>query len=121
MVYYVRRLWDYPLFLYDGLTAQAYAEKYGYTFESLGEAPELLTGDFNSEGAVDISDAQNVLAYYTESLTGSALALTDAQKTAVDIDDDGEITLTDAQYILIYYVQNTIVNIKTDWSEIVGK
>lgn len=46
---------------YEGSTAQAYAEKFGYKFESLGEAPddngEYTPGDANMDGVVDLADA----------------------------------------------------------------
>lgn len=43
---------------YDSSTAQAYAEKYGYTFKNLGtyEETEYKTGDINTDGEVDIAD-----------------------------------------------------------------
>lgn len=44
---------------YERSTAEAYAEKYGYTFESMGMAPvdEILYGDANCDGVVTIADA----------------------------------------------------------------
>ncbi|MCM1313921.1 MAG: leucine-rich repeat protein [Prevotella sp.] len=44
---------------YENSTAQAYAEKCGYKFESLGEAPEKITatGDMNGDGEFTVSDA----------------------------------------------------------------
>lgn len=41
---------------YDGSTAEKYAEKYGYTFESLGEMPEGVRGDANADGKLDVAD-----------------------------------------------------------------
>lgn len=43
---------------YNNSTAQAYAEKYGYTFKNLGtyEETEYKTGDINTDGEVDIAD-----------------------------------------------------------------
>ncbi len=48
---------------YENSTAQAYAEKYGYTFESLGEAPipEPVCGDANENGTVEMADAVLIL------------------------------------------------------------
>lgn len=41
---------------YENSTVQAYAEKYGYKFESLGEAPDNIMGDVNDDGIFNISD-----------------------------------------------------------------
>lgn len=40
---------------YENSTAQKYAEKYGYKFESLGKS--YIKGDCNDDGAVNIADA----------------------------------------------------------------
>lgn len=40
---------------FDNSTAQKYAEKYGYNFESLGKA--FIKGDCNDDGTVSIADA----------------------------------------------------------------
>lgn len=42
---------------YDNSTAQAYAEKYGCKFESLGESPvkEVSLGDIDGNGRIDAS------------------------------------------------------------------
>ncbi|MBO5318203.1 MAG: leucine-rich repeat protein [Ruminococcus sp.] len=42
---------------YDGSTAEKYAEKYGYSFESLGTAPDGVRGDANADGELTIADA----------------------------------------------------------------
>ena len=48
---------------YDGSTAQAYAEKYGYTFESLGAAPEAPVSDWAEKSVIskDSKEAELVL------------------------------------------------------------
>ncbi len=49
---------------YDNSTAQEYAEKYGYTFVSLGDAPvtpEASYGDADENGTVELADAVLVL------------------------------------------------------------
>lgn len=54
---------------YENSTAQAYAEKYGRTFVSLGEAPTTttpettLSGDADLDGKVGISDVVKVMMY----------------------------------------------------------
>ncbi|MDE6789046.1 MAG: leucine-rich repeat protein [Ruminococcus sp.] len=41
---------------YDNSTAQAYAEKYGYTFRILSEKTEYKTGDVNADDEIGIAD-----------------------------------------------------------------
>lgn len=53
---------------YENSTAQKYAEKYGYMFESLGEYPsqpesETLYGDANCDGEISVADATLILQY----------------------------------------------------------
>ena len=50
---------------YENSTAQAYAEKYGYNFESIAEIenPETLLGDANCDGEISVADATLVLQY----------------------------------------------------------
>ena len=103
---------------YDGSTAQAYAEKYGYSFASLGAAPERETGDFDGDGEISIEDAQLILNAYTKALAGIDPALTAAQKKVCDINSDGAVDAADAQLVLNYYVKNTLANTPTAWADI---
>ncbi len=53
---------------YPNSTAQAYAEKYGYKFETIGEQPpteetEALKGDANGDNSVTIADTVAILQY----------------------------------------------------------
>lgn len=50
---------------YENSTAQAYAQKYKRTFESLGEAPaeKIIYGDANCDGVVTIADATAILQF----------------------------------------------------------
>lgn len=106
---------------YDDSTAQIYAQTYGFQFESLGEAPAQMTGDFDGDGEIGAEDAQNVLTLYAESVAGSEPRLTAAQKKAADVNGDSAVDVEDAQLILLYYVQNTVTGIPTDWSELIVK
>ncbi len=84
---------------YPNSTAQAYAEKYGYTFESLGAAPEPTTepttdeptdepttvpGDLNSDSTLDLTDLILLQKYLL-----AAEPLTAEQLSAADLDGDG--------------------------------
>lgn len=101
------------LYYYDGVirgyensTAQEHAEKYNYTFVSLGSSPEkteLEMGDVDGNGAIDASDASVVLAEYALRQTGGNSSLTPAQEKAADVNGDGVIDASDASNILAYY------------------
>ena len=86
---------------YDNSTAQVYAEKYKYKFESLGPAPE--SGDLNSDGKIDANDATLVLVNYSLLSTGEKMQLTESQQKAADVNGDGKIDSSDATTILQYY------------------
>ena len=88
---------------YEGSEAQKYAEKYACTFESLGEIPELQTGDINGDGSVDAADAQRTLYAYVYSLAQLPDGLCAYQRTAADVDGDSAVTCCDAQIILRHY------------------
>ncbi|SFX70016.1 dockerin type I domain-containing protein [Ruminococcus sp. XPD3002] len=91
---------------YDNSTAQAYAEKYNYKFESLGAAPTNTvteSGDLNSDGKIDANDATLVLVNYSLLSTGEKMQLTESQQKAADVNGDGKIDASDATLILQYY------------------
>lgn len=73
---------------YNDSTAQKYAEKYGYAFESLGDAPEDVRGDANGDGKLSAADAVMLQKW----LKGSG-KLT-AWKN-VDLCKDGKIDILD--------------------------
>ena len=90
---------------YEGSEAQAYAEKYGCTFASLGAAPAPLTGDLNNDGGVGTDDAQNTLRAYVRTVAYMPDGLSAYRRAAADVDGDAAITVSDAQYILMYYTE----------------
>ena len=86
---------------YDDSTAQAYAEKYGYAFDSLGNAFKL--GDVNLDSNINAGDAAMTLsAAAAYGATGSYGNLTATQIAAADIDENGSVNASDAAYILQY-------------------
>ena len=91
---------------YDDSTAQAYAEKYGRTFKSLGPAPAHpadTLGDVSGDNVINAGDAAITLsAAAAYGVTGSYGNMTDAQIAAADIDDSGNVNASDAAYILQY-------------------
>ena len=88
---------------YKNSTAQAYAEKYGKNFVSLGEAPTFPLGNINNDEYIDAVDATAVLMEYAELSTGGGTTLNYAERKAGDVNGDGEINSVDATLILTYY------------------
>ena len=86
---------------YDGSTAEAYAEKYGYKFVSLGQRPaEYQLGDVDRNGVINAVDASEVLSYYARISTKQEGGFTAIQKKAADTDENGLINAVDASCIL---------------------
>ncbi len=99
-------IFEGTIYGYDNSTAQAYAEKYNYKFESLGEVSEKHAtelGDVNEDRKIDANDATLVLVNYSLLSTGEAIQLTEAQQKAADVNGDGKIDASDATMILQYY------------------
>ena len=90
---------------YSGSTAEKYAEKYGYKFEAIGEGAtvstegttvpgkEIVKGDANGDGKVNVSDAVTVLQYIANQ---SKYPMNDSGKAAADCDGEPGITGGDA-------------------------
>lgn len=87
---------------YENSSAKAYAEEYGYKFESIGEVPYIL-GDVNEDIMINSTDASLVLTEFSLLLTGQESSLTPDQFKAADVNRDGTIDATDASMILAYY------------------
>ena len=88
---------------YPGSTAQTYAEKNGYHFESLGSAPQSAgLGDINEDNTVNASDAAQILIAAAAEGAGGGYGLTDAQMQAADLNADGTVNASDAALVLIY-------------------
>ncbi len=86
---------------YDNSTAQRYAKKYGYKFQSLGEAPVM--GDANLDRVVNAKDASAILAEYSALSTGKKAAFNSRQTVNSDINRDGYINAADASNVLAFY------------------
>ena len=69
---------------YEGSTAQAFAEKYGYTFEALPDIP----GDISGDGVVNVSDI-SMLAAQVKGLK----IMSDT--SAADLNGDGTVNVSD--------------------------
>ncbi len=87
---------------YENSTAQAYAEKYSYKFESLGTAPEteeIAPGDADNSGKVDILDVITV----NKAILGKE-KLTDEQLKAIDFNSDGKPDASDSLKLMKFIV-----------------
>ena len=80
---------------YADSAAQAYADKYGYTFISLGERPAAQNGDINGDGELTVSDAVSLLRF----ITGEA-AEEPLETAAADLNSDGIVDLLDLRALL---------------------
>lgn len=90
---------------YENSTAQAYAEKNGRTFKSLGEVPVVTLGNVNEDTVIDAVDASLVLSEYAELSVGNPFTFTDTQQKAADVNNDGKIDAVDASLISGYYAE----------------
>lgn len=62
--------------------------------------PEVLIGDVNNDGVVDVMDSIMIQRFTTESVE-----LTDDQKYAADVNNDGEVDIIDAMQIQKFTVE----------------
>ena len=126
---------------YEGSTAQAYAEKYHFQFQSLGSAPELTTEtawneinpDLNRDAKIDAKDAALVLVFAAEYGAGNiknfaefmdkqypnqVQSLDTATETAwneinPDMNRDGKIDAKDAALVLVFAAEFGAGNVKS--------
>ena len=66
-------------------------------------ADKIIYGDVNGDGAVNSSDATEILNYYAQSLTGKN---EDSAKNILeigDVNEDGSVDSADASFTLEYY------------------
>ncbi|MBP3746412.1 MAG: leucine-rich repeat protein [Ruminococcus sp.] len=96
---------------YEGSTAQAYAEKYGYKFESIEICTaipiQIVPGNANGDGGVDMSDVVMVMqAYLNPAKYGvngtSEDRITAEGEKAGDVDGKAGLTANDALIIQRY-------------------
>ncbi|MBE6856034.1 MAG: hypothetical protein E7500_01215 [Ruminococcus sp.] len=83
---------------YEGSTAQAYAEKYGYSFMAISEPStepaEIVYGDADNDGEVKMNDVIRVMLYSSNS---NAYPLDEKALNACDVYQRGDgVTLSDA-------------------------
>ena len=79
---------------YQDSTAQDYAERYGYAFKSLGEAPAYLAGDINADNEITVADVVLLQKWL--------LAVPDTfllNRNAADLNEDGILDVYDLALI----------------------
>ena len=84
-----KRTYTGTIYGYDGSTAQAYCEKHGYHFESLGAAP-VLRGDVDDDGTLSVADVV-LLQKWILAVPDTALA----NGEAADVYEDGVVDVFD--------------------------
>lgn len=87
---------------YTGSTAEAYAKKYGRTFEVLSEektapAPSVTTGDVNCDQKIDVSDAVLLARFLT---ADKDAVVTEAGIQHADVDKNGKQDSDDLTMLL---------------------
>ena len=91
------------IFGYEGSTAQAYAEKYGYKFEAITGEKHDKKGDANCDGQVNIADAVLVMQVATNpdkyAQGKSEFSITAQGEINADVDGKSRLTNEDALLI----------------------
>ena len=75
----------------------------------------MLRGNLNGDVQISVEDAQLALTAAAEILAGNDSGIDPSLQPLADVDRDGDLTVKDAQFILQYYVQNTLLEMPTDW------
>ena len=94
---------------YEGSTAQTYADKYGYKFESLGKYNSTITSTFTTTPSTTTTSTTTtkpttsmITSIITTSTTTSPIQ--NQQKYPLgDVNNDGQINAVDASSVLSYY------------------
>lgn len=85
----------------EGSTAETYADKYIRTFMPLGS--EIVFGDVNSDGNIDIQDLVCVAKYMADA---GAYGLSESAYKAADLVRDGQVTNADVVALLKVVSEN---------------
>ena len=100
-------------YVYKGTDAEKAVSLMGLKIKNMG--------DINSDGKIDLSDAETILALFADMAAGiesdNAAAM---DKDAADTDLDGKIIIKDAAEVLDYYAQNS-AGMEPEWNNIIEK
>lgn len=78
------------------------------------------TGDYDQNGEVDVSDAQNTLVEYTASVAKKPYAFNPLTYAHCDVNGDGELDAADAQLILQFYTSLKVAHRLTTWEKLLA-
>lgn len=78
------------------------------------DPPEIMKGDPNNNGVVEVEDAVLVLQTYAQQSAGLSVEISDAVFAAMDVDEDGKIAVEDAVKILTYYARKS-AGLEASW------
>ncbi len=80
---------------------------------------DLMKGDIDENGSVEIGDAYMALMEYANVAAGLAASFNGRETWAADVDENSTVDISDASYILQYYAAAAAGNTVT-WHRITG-
>lgn len=100
---------DFKITGYSNTAAETYAKENGFEFISLGE--QILTGDANQDGTVNIKDVTYLQMHIAGNKNTDGSPLIDETNKqlfdSIDMNNDGKLTVNDVTALQTYLAQNT--------------
>lgn len=85
----------------------AYVVKNGKIGAYIADPGTISLGDVDGDGAINSSDASQILVEYSNESTGKPTTLDREHKIAGDVDCDGAVNASDASHVLVFYSMNS--------------
>lgn len=99
---------DFKITGYSNTAAETYAKENGFEFISLGE--QILTGDANQDGTVNIKDVTYLQMHIAGNKNTDGSPLIDETNKqlfdSIDMNNDGKLTVNDVTALQTYLAQN---------------
>lgn len=99
---------DFKITGYSNTAAETYAKENGFEFISLGE--QILTGDANQDGTVNIKDVTYLQMHIAGNKNTDGSPLIDETNKqlfdSIDMNNDGKLTVNDVTALQTYLTQN---------------
>lgn len=99
---------DFKIYGYKNTAAETYAKENGFEFISLGE--QILTGDANQDGTVNIKDVTYLQMHIAGNKNTDGSPLIDETNKqlfdSIDMNNDGKLTVNDVTALQTYLAQN---------------
>lgn len=99
---------DFKITGYSNTAAETYAKENGFEFISLGE--QILTGDANQDGTVNIKDVTYLQMHIAGNKNPDGSPLIDETNKqlfdSIDMNNDGKLTVNDVTALQTYLTQN---------------